>query len=79
MWLLSQVQVAVRRDLADFIAGIYAYLLRRTYGRVFDLCFGFGVFSGQTGPQDRLKRARLEKWCRTHLNSAPETNYNAIS
>jgi hypothetical protein len=39
----------------------------------------FLSFSGQTGPETQLQRARLEKWCRTCLKLAPETNYNVTS
>ncbi len=53
--------------------------LGRTYGRILDFSFGFGSFSCQTWPQDPFKWVRLEKWCRTHSKSAPETNSNDIS
>ncbi len=48
-------------------------------GGFLDFSFGFGSFSGQTWPQDPFRRVTLEKWCRTHLKSAPKTNCNAIS
>ena len=32
---------------------------------------GLWSLSGQTWPQDPFKRVRLEKWCRTHLESTP--------
>ncbi len=40
---------------------------------------GFVPLSGQTWPQDPLKRVRLETWCRTHPKSTPETNIRPFS
>ncbi len=55
------------------------YITVRTYGRILDFSFGFGSFSFQIWPQDPFEEVRFEKWCRTNLKSAPETNYNVIS
>ncbi len=41
--------------------------------------FGFWPDSGRTWPRDPLQRVGLEKWCRTHPRSAPETNSKAVS
>ncbi len=38
----------------------------------------FGTAFGHNWPQDPCNRARLEKWCRTHLQLAPQTTSQAI-
>ncbi len=52
----------------------------RPRNKQYNLSFGlFRIFPGQTWPRDPLQGVRLEKWCRTHLKLAPETNSKAMS
>ncbi len=46
----------------------------------YNLSFGlFRSFSGRAWPRDPFQRVKLDKWCRTHLELAPETNAKAMS
>ena len=38
----------------------------------------FWTFPGRSWPRDRLKQVQLEKWCRMHPKSSPETTSKAI-
>ncbi len=51
-------------------------------GRLDHSCFSVccvGVVFGRSWPQDPSQRVKLEKRCRTHIKSAPETDYKTIS
>ena len=51
-------------------------------GKIIILVLVFGCFGpvfGQSLPQDPIKRVWLDKWCRTRIKLAPQTNYIAIS